>query len=117
MAVLVNEKKNKPQASHLALNLLVFLGNDKIARDTRAQHIINSLVRYAQEDLQAELVGEYAQVNARISDYDALRAAGKSHSEALAIEAEKAKKLAELAALGLDIRKGKEILKGTLKVA
>lgn len=104
MGIVINTDKHKVTGSHLRLSLLMFLGEDTAKRETTASKIVNTLQAFARDTLGIELVGEMFQADSRISAYDAYRATGISHDDAmLLVEADK--KRAELLA------KGRQLLK------
>ena len=113
MPLVLNTEKNKPEASHLEFSKLqIFLGTDKSKRAAIADKIVNSLVAFARDTLHVELVGVMAQVNARVSDYDAYRAAGLTHEQANEQLAEKQALLKQIAEKNKLINVGKDILRG-----
>ena len=104
MAIILNSDKHNATGSHLRLSLLMFLGEDVANRETRAMQIVSTLKQLAQNELSIELVGEMFQADSRVSAYDAYRAAGIDHEDALAMVLADRKR-AELLA------KGRQLLK------
>lgn len=98
MTIVWNEN-TKATGSHLKLDLSLFLGEDENGRKAKAELILNKLRDFALNVLRCEVTGEAKQADSRVSAYDAYRAAGVDHEQAiLMIEADK--KRAELLAAG-----------------
>ena len=103
MAHVWNDKTNN-NGSHLTGKFSLFLGEDTAQRLGKAKQVIAAFETFARDVLQCEIVAEFMQTDCRVSAYDAYRAAGVSHADALAmIESDKAR-----AAM---LAKGRAILK------